>query len=378
VKKQITVAIITAVISAIIGGIVLAFLFPADVDGDGMPNNIDNCPDVANRDQLDIDDNGVGDACDPITKDSDKDSEVEKRRIATDISEMLHDKITNDVLFIQKELNSKEIQEPFDWKVLHDNKFISCGDEGISNIKCPILKQISDKTNSEYAFIFYYPDRIINNTEIKTNSNCIIEISTLNSLVVMDVINEWNDRQWCNSTESILMTDLYHPRNKPTINVSSLFIEYADSNGDKLGLVNAYNLEKSIGKKMIGDYLPTFNLILLDDKNCVAAAISKTNGDTTIHMDEGIWQLTEEKINDTLNIFEDEHSDTNCDQSLKEYNLDAIENVDLTVTENSKDETSKLDGTYSIFELTEVTNKDLGTKTQIDVFHDWHLLVSIP
>ena len=40
-------------------------LDPADdIDGDGIPNNIDNCPDVANADQQDLNNNGIGDVCD--------------------------------------------------------------------------------------------------------------------------------------------------------------------------------------------------------------------------------------------------------------------------------------------------------------------------
>lgn len=36
-----------------------------DRDGDGIPNANDNCPDNSNEDQLDIDCDGVGDVCDP-------------------------------------------------------------------------------------------------------------------------------------------------------------------------------------------------------------------------------------------------------------------------------------------------------------------------
>ena len=37
---------------------------PLDTDGDGVVDVLDNCPDVANADQLDTDADGVGDACD--------------------------------------------------------------------------------------------------------------------------------------------------------------------------------------------------------------------------------------------------------------------------------------------------------------------------
>ena len=36
----------------------------ADSDGDGIANNVDNCPSVANPDQADSDGDGIGDACD--------------------------------------------------------------------------------------------------------------------------------------------------------------------------------------------------------------------------------------------------------------------------------------------------------------------------
>jgi hypothetical protein len=38
-----------------------------DDDGDGLTNDIDNCPLVANPEQSDSDSNGVGDACEPTT-----------------------------------------------------------------------------------------------------------------------------------------------------------------------------------------------------------------------------------------------------------------------------------------------------------------------
>ena len=49
-----------------------------DIDGDGVANEPDNCPAVANPDQLDSDHNGMGDACDPGgVLDSDSDGVVD-------------------------------------------------------------------------------------------------------------------------------------------------------------------------------------------------------------------------------------------------------------------------------------------------------------
>jgi hypothetical protein len=39
-------------------------LEPSDTDGDGVPNAGDNCPAISNPDQLDFDNDGLGDACD--------------------------------------------------------------------------------------------------------------------------------------------------------------------------------------------------------------------------------------------------------------------------------------------------------------------------
>jgi|GEM_PF-120429 len=51
------------------------FLFPADNDGDGVPDANDNCPSVANTDQANADGDALGDACDACPNDPDNDQD---------------------------------------------------------------------------------------------------------------------------------------------------------------------------------------------------------------------------------------------------------------------------------------------------------------
>ncbi len=52
---------------------------PADRDNDGVPDDTDNCPDVPNADQMDSDNDGIGDACEApaVPGDLDGDNDVD-------------------------------------------------------------------------------------------------------------------------------------------------------------------------------------------------------------------------------------------------------------------------------------------------------------
>ena len=41
-------------------------LLAADNDSDGICDSLDNCPDIANADQSDLDGDGIGDMCDAV------------------------------------------------------------------------------------------------------------------------------------------------------------------------------------------------------------------------------------------------------------------------------------------------------------------------
>ncbi len=48
-----------------------------DIDGDGVCGDVDNCPDVANSDQADVDADGIGDACDACNNNDDQPPQID-------------------------------------------------------------------------------------------------------------------------------------------------------------------------------------------------------------------------------------------------------------------------------------------------------------
>ncbi|MFM8817755.1 MAG: thrombospondin type 3 repeat-containing protein [Phycisphaerales bacterium] len=59
-----------------------------DADGDGVPNESDNCPLVPNPAQVDCNANGVGDACDPLGTDCDQNGQFDTCQISAGASDI--------------------------------------------------------------------------------------------------------------------------------------------------------------------------------------------------------------------------------------------------------------------------------------------------
>jgi hypothetical protein len=68
---------------------------PGDRDGDGVADNVDNCPDVQNADQADEDGDKIGDACDlcPQIADTGTDADADKVGDACDPNPTLKDTV---------------------------------------------------------------------------------------------------------------------------------------------------------------------------------------------------------------------------------------------------------------------------------------------
>lgn len=305
-----------------------------------------------------------------------------QKTIADEIQTRLNDKIKNDALLMLSQTEDPVMMDPFHLTSLKNDAFTYCETEE-SHDKCELMLEIRKETDSQYVFIFPYPNRVISEGESEyTISHCVIEIIAIDSQRLEGIDNNWDDREWCEPYYLSLLTNQYVPRGMPVVNVNSLVITYFDSEQVRWGIVNAYHLENLLDEFMKDYEHDTFNVLLLDSFNCVSGAVSKVNGITTTHLDEGLWQLDTlgnkiiiKSLNTELN-----NQSTNCPKD-SEFNLDAKDFYQITVNENSGSiNTSKLNGEYQSFEIREeVTSKDLDMlPNSVRILHDWHLLVSVP
>lgn len=304
--------------------------------------------------------------------------EPDQEKIYKEIEVMLNEKVTIDIQKITKVLNNKVMQEPLRSQDLINNDIIYCWTDEF-NTKCDELEELRpDISYSDYAFIFLFPGQtIIAENEKIQIKDCVIEMISIEPMTVIELENEWNDRQWCMHQSGYYLTDQYIPRGKSGINVNSLSMRYVDSSNSMLGLVTAYNFEKQIRDHMDKSEYDKFNVILLDNSNCVSAAVSKVNGSLTTFMDKGIWQLYQtatgqvliERFNST-----DPIRGTNCPNP--QYIMDNAESIHITVPNSNVDNPSKLDGEYAVFEMNPLPENKFSAQKNAKIFHNWKLLVS--
>jgi len=108
-----------------------------DVDGDGIKDSEDNCPDMANRDQLDDDDDGIGDVCDSSKLVMDGDIDFAKK-MNLQIQKGLYSKITKSIVDFTEFTESEVMQIPFTLDDYKDNTIGFCNEEHESD-KCRSL-----------------------------------------------------------------------------------------------------------------------------------------------------------------------------------------------------------------------------------------------
>ena len=304
--------------------------------------------------------------------------------IHSDIENLLFEQLSSDIDILLAFAEDDNIKSPFTLEDMKNNDIIFCENEKI-NLKCDSLRDLRTTilTFSPYILIFIYPQENID-TESGTISvrDCIIELISIDGHDVVEIENKWNDRQWCTHDDAISMTDQYIPRGKTGINVNSLSMRYNDSDHVRSGLVIAYHFEKLMEKYAMDSPVTTFNMVLLDKSNCVSGAVSKTNGKTTIHLDENLYRLTQ-KVENQMEIKEwtstDEIDKTNCHFSETKYQLDSRSYIHLEVKENLTDNfTSKLDGDYFVYEIATIDTEEVKNESgDVNIFQDWKLLISV-
>jgi len=320
------------------------------------------------------------------------------------IQKGLHDTIIEDIRDFTDLTKSEAMQKPFTLDDYKDDVIGYCGD-GEKSDKCLALDgPRSAPQHSSYTFIFPVKGQHIEpDTDNFKIQDCVIEIISITSTDVKDMENKWNDRDWCKTAYQILLTDQYVPRGKPDINVNSLSMRYSDSNDVKMGFVNAYNFDSMVSE-LISDSSDSFNVILLDENNCISAAVSKSDKGIHSNIDnDGLWKLTNQEgklIIDNIvteKYLEDlvenvtEHPLTekqkeafNCPENEEKLFLGFSENEKIEVSLNLKGvqgiKSSVLDDEYYVFQVEPIEEDAITSKgikvNDVKIFDNWTMLIS--
>ncbi|QMU54660.1 MAG: hypothetical protein GKS07_07140 [Nitrosopumilus sp.] len=292
---------------------------------------------------------------------------VSESKLSKNMANKISEKISYDIGIIEEYVDSALSHNSFTYMELLDPKIVSCDDTS-EDVICDEMAEIKDKTNSHYNFIFAKPGQEINNG-LKTE-NCEIERIVIDS-IGDEIKNEWLHRQWCDTKYNILLTNQYSASGDDYHNVNSLLTKYVDKDGYDVGIVNAYNLEKLVKEYMDESVINRFNTIVLDANGCVAAAVSKDPDNTTIKLDDSVWQI--QKNGTILDLFPNFDGIRNC-PDVAELDMDNHEEYLISLKINSEDE-SNMDGPYYRYEMEEFISDDPTKNT--NVFKNWSILISL-